>query len=361
MKFRNKIAALLLLVVFCGVMVGAAWQDFRRNIAQLKCNTLTVDSTSTFTVAPTFAAGVTANGDITLENDEIITNGTDAVVGVTYNDDAIELGDFQIYSSNTAGEDANYFRTSWWFEDEGSDKSEFAFINVYMDDESTGTADGSIQIGVVTNDVMASELILTGATLTPAADGGLGLGTTALAFGPIVSDGAADFNSTMNVQGAVTLQAGLIRTSQEYCYNAGGKPGSANGWLTTGGLVNLFNYTLPASEATTATLVFPISGLHVGDTITGIKVVGQAESAGNIAELDVTLRKITTAAAANVDALVGTIPHIHIVADTALANSVGSLTEVVAADETFYFLLSGTTAANTDFDIQGVTVTVTTN
>ena len=174
-------------------------------------------------------------------------------------------------------------------------------------------------------------------------------------------DGTLDANWTANIQGALTLQSSLIRTSQEYIINGGGKPGATKGWVTTGTVVNLFNYTLPASTATTATMVIPISGLHVGDTITGFKLVGQIESAGGIVEMDAALRKLTTVAAATTDALVGAIAPIHVVADTAVASAKTGLAEVVAATETFYVLISATTAASTDIDIQGVTVTVTTN
>ena len=174
-------------------------------------------------------------------------------------------------------------------------------------------------------------------------------------------DGAIDANSTSNFQGAATFQAAIIRTAQEYSFTAGGRPGTGNGWLTTGSVANLFNYTLPASEATTATLVIPISGLHVGDTITAWKLVGQIESAGAIVELDGDLRKLTVVSTAITDASVGAIVPIHVVADTAIATAKTGLTEVIAADETFYVLLSGTTAGSTDIDILGVTLTVTTN
>jgi len=49
------------------------------------------------------------------------------------------------------------------------------------------------------------------------------------------------------------------------------------------------------------------------------------------------------------------------VADTAVASAKTGLTEVVAANETFYVLVSATTAASTDIDLQGVTVTITEN
>ncbi len=172
-------------------------------------------------------------------------------------------------------------------------------------------------------------------------------------------DGPIDANSTLNVQGATTLQAALIRTSQEYSFGPGALVGASAGWLTSE--TNVLQYRLPASESTTATLVIPVSGLHVGDTITGWKFVGQAESAGNTCEIEADLRKITTVAAGNSDASVGAIAGLKLTADTAIASEVTDLSEVVAANESFYVLVSATTAASTDFDIQGGTITMTTN
>ncbi len=185
--------------------------------------------------------------------------------------------------------------------------------------------------------------------------------TTGTFSGVLTANGAIDANSTSNFQGAATFQASIIRTAQEFIINSGGRPGSGAGWLTTGTAANLFNYTLPASKTTTATLVIPVSGIHVGDTITGWKLVGQIESAGNTVLVSGDLRKITTAAGANVDASVGAITRISVTADTAVAQAATGLTEVAAANESFYVLVSATTTASTDIDLQGVTVTVTQN
>jgi hypothetical protein len=345
-KLRHLVAACALVVlVVVGVGAGSV---FRKNFNdELARSGLSIG-------APTFT------GDMTLENGEIISNSTDAVISKTFDDDAAELGDEQVKTSITAGEDANYFRKSWWFYDDGGVLSEMAYMDVSMDDETSNTTDATIQFGVVTNDTLADEMELTGSALTPAADGGLDLGTAGKSFGAIVADGAVDFNSTANIQGALTLQAGLVRTGQEYIINSGGRPGATNGWLTTGS-ANLMNYTLPASETTTATLVIPVSGLHVGDTITAWKLVGQIESAGNTVEMDGDLRKITTVEAGNSDASVGAITPIDVTADTAVAAAKTGLTEVVAANESFYVLVSATTASSTDIDLQGITVTVTGN
>ncbi|HUS39468.1 MAG TPA: hypothetical protein VMX74_08460 [Pirellulales bacterium] len=160
--------------------------------------------------------------------------------------------------------------------------------------------------------------------------------------------------------GSTTFEGAVVRTSQEYLMTGGGYEGTTKGWVTSG-TTNIYHYTLPASISTTATLVIPVTGLHVGDTITAWKLVGQIESSGNVVEMDGDLRKITTVAAANTDASVGAITPIHVVADTAVASAKTGLTEVVAANETFYVLVSATTAASTDIDLQGVTVTITEN
>lgn len=148
------------------------------------------------------------------------------------------------------------------------------------------------------------------------------------------------------------------RTGQERIHSMGAKVGGTAGW-TVGAADDLgLAATCPASQ-TASTLVLPISGLKVGDTITAFKVVAQIESGGNTVTLDANLRKLTTAAADVTDASVGSISQVSVTEDTAVAEEVTGLSEVVAADETFYVLLTATTAASTDIALQGVTVTVT--
>lgn len=154
----------------------------------------------------------------------------------------------------------------------------------------------------------------------------------------------------------------VTRTSQKRIINTEAKIGGTAGWTLGGGAVNTgLMATLPASQ-TASKLVVPIPGLKVGDTITGFHLIGQIESAGATATLDADLRKMTAAAADVTDASVGAITQLSVTADTIIssANSEkASLTEVVAVDETFYVLLTGTTALATDIALQGVAVTVT--
>lgn len=142
------------------------------------------------------------------------------------------------------------------------------------------------------------------------------------------------------------------------CGNA--KVGATAGWVVTGG-TDICHATLPASQ-TSSTLVVPVTGLHIGDTLTAVSVTGQVESAGNNVTLVMSLRKLTTAAGANTDAELGTDNVGTLTADTLISSAnleVGSQTEVLAEGETVYALLTGTTAASTDIDLTGLVVTVT--
>ena len=130
---------------------------------------------------------------------------------------------------------------------------------------------------------------------------------------------------------------------------------------TTAGFVvaaasNISLVTCPASQ-TAATLVLPIPYLKQGQIIKGFHLVGQVESAGNIATVDAALRKQTAAAADVSDAAVASITQLSLTADTILGplNSLlDGLSEVVAEDNNYYILITVTTAAATDVALQGV-------
>lgn len=170
-----------------------------------------------------------------------------------------------------------------------------------------------------------------------------------------VTDGGVTFPGNVNVNGSV------IRTSQKKLFVQGAKVGATSGWVVNAATNVGRMATCPASQ-TASTLVVPINGLKVGDTITGFHLIGQIESAGGTVTVNADLRKLTSAAADLVDASVGTMTQLSVTADTIMSSSnttKGSLTEVIGADETFYILITVTTAASTDIDLQGVAIIVT--
>lgn len=171
---------------------------------------------------------------------------------------------------------------------------------------------------------------------------------------------------TVRVKSGGTLEiqsgASVTRAVEKLVSASIGRAGATAGWaapsahasMTNSGLVGL-----PASQ-TASTWVIPITGLKVGDTITAFKVAAQIESAGGAVTLDADLRKLTNAAANPTDASIGGITQVAVTADTAVASSKTLDTpEVVAADEQYYVLITGTTAGSTDVQLLGITLSVT--
>jgi hypothetical protein len=140
---------------------------------------------------------------------------------------------------------------------------------------------------------------------------------------------------------------------------ATGKVGATAGWVL-GAASNISLATLPASQ-TASTLVVPVQGLRVGDRIMGFYAVGQVEAAGNEVGFTLALRKMTAAAADVTDSAVAALDEVLFFADATLSASntrVADVSEVVGADESFYFLVTATTDAATDIALQALVVEI---
>ena len=161
---------------------------------------------------------------------------------------------------------------------------------------------------------------------------------------------------------AYTLQS-LISTGMRYIVDHRPKVGATSGWV-----INAANNigtmaTLPAGQ-TNSTIVVPVNNIQIGDHITGFYPTGQVESAGNTATITCELRKLTSAAADLVDATVATTGAISFTADAVLGRITAPRDGIhieVADGQTYYFLITGTTAASTDIALQGVAVQVERN
>ena len=154
------------------------------------------------------------------------------------------------------------------------------------------------------------------------------------------------------------------RTAQVFVHKAGAKVGATAGWVVAVG-DNTHMLTLPQNQAA-ATLVIPVSGLKVGDTITGFYLTGQIENtAAAAATVDCALFKLTASAADFTDASIGAMTQISVAVDTKIgtANSTKTLDtpEVISEDETFYFLVTATTGAAVDMVLSGAATIVTEN
>ncbi len=224
------------------------------------------------------------------------------------------------------------------------------------------TADQTIS---VPNNAVASSLVTS--ALTTNAIGGANsvwLATNSVIFEGATADGfettlaagdaGADYTVTLPAYTGTLIATG--RVSQIY-YFTDFIAGAGAGWVVTG--ANNGRATLPAGQSA-ATLVIRLTGLHVGDTITAFTMGGQVESAGNTATLDATLYKNVAAAGDITQTDIGAITQVSVTADAIVsASKTLDTPEVIAADETFYILVTGTTAAATDFDLQGAKLTIT--
>jgi hypothetical protein len=160
---------------------------------------------------------------------------------------------------------------------------------------------------------------------------------------------------------AVSSIADANLKSEKRIVNAAGqaKAGTTAGWVVAAAN-NIALVTLPASQ-TASTLVVPIPSLKVGERITGFHLVGQIESGGNTATVDASLRVQTAAAADVTDALVASITQLSVTADAVMSESntrKSGLDQVVTADQTYYVLITSTTALATDVALQAVAIEV---
>lgn len=197
--------------------------------------------------------------------------------------------------------------------------------------------------------------------------GNLSVAGTTSSTGNQTFAGNVAITGTLGVTGAATLGTlnvtSIVKSTQLSVPIMGqAKVGATAGWVITAG-TDKSHATLPASQ-TASTLVIPFPALPVGSTVTAVGVGGQVESAGNNVTLTMSVRKQTNAAADNADAeLSGGSDNVGtLTADTILSAAnlgVTGLSEVIAADESLYVLLTGTTAASTDIDVTHLLITFT--
>ena len=140
------------------------------------------------------------------------------------------------------------------------------------------------------------------------------------------------------------------------------KVGATAGWVVGAANDQGKLATLPASQ-TNATLIVPLDDFETGDQIVGFHVNGSIQSGGGTATLTAALRKLTRQAngAAAVDSLIQAFAApVSVTANTALGLSNAALVLTtpysVVEGETYYLLLTATTAAGCAAEIQTVGV-----
>lgn len=225
---------------------------------------------------------------------------------------------------------------------------------------STGTVSvGSANAGVITVDTGAG-FSIDGGTASNVTAATEDLTVAATAGSVVISAGEAVDDAIQLTGQGVTVSGKLVRTGQQYVQTVGYcKVGTTAGWAVPAAADAAHLATLPQSQ-TASTLIIPITiPLKIGWTITAWTLNGQIDSAGNTATLDASLYKHTEAEAGFSNAQVGSgMAQLSKTADYKVVDGESGLSEVVAADESYYLLITGTTAATTDIEIAGITVTV---
>jgi hypothetical protein len=151
----------------------------------------------------------------------------------------------------------------------------------------------------------------------------------------------------------------IIRTGVTKQVASRAKVGSAAGWVV-GAATNLPYVATMAASQTAGTLVIPLDGLKIGDTITGFRIVAQVESAGNAVTIDAALRAVTNVAAEPTDALIGAgMTQVSVTADTAVSATKTGLAETVTSGKSYYLLITASTLGSTDIILQHPEITVT--
>ena len=171
-------------------------------------------------------------------------------------------------------------------------------------------------------------------------------------------EGTSEFDGAVQMDGAVTIAGGLIEVGVVKVFNIADQGSTGTDWVVDPLTATGVMATLAAS-LTAETMIIPISGLTVGDTIKAFTIHAQIESGGNTVTIDADLRNIDNTAADPVDASVGAITQVSVTADTAVATAKTGLSHVVLATDSYYILITATTGATTDIQMINSNVTVT--
>jgi len=128
------------------------------------------------------------SGDITLENEEIISNGTDGDVKVTFNEDAVNWGDFHVASS-LAGADVEVGNTMGLIfqgNDDAENVTDYARIELYVADETHPSEDSWIRFWNTVSGTLTNVFSITGTSY--------GGSATSATLDDLLSYGKSTFN-----------------------------------------------------------------------------------------------------------------------------------------------------------------------
>lgn len=179
---------------------------------------------------------------------------------------------------------------------------------------------------------------------------------------PVYDPGLGNPETNARSMTLAEFQKAVLTKARVLQVNGRAKAGTTAGWVVAAA-DNLGKIaTLPAAQAG-STLVLAVGGLRVGDIITGFALEGSLQSGGNHATIIADLRVLTAAVAGATDASVGVMAAALDVTANTIASSANAaksgLAHTVVEGESFYLLITATTAAACTEELQAVHLYVT--
>ena len=154
--------------------------------------------------------GELGSGKIIGHNDDTLENSTDAKWTATYDDDAVELFEWVLRSSNTGTADNDYGHISIQALDSTDAYTVIADLVATFLDETNATEDGNFIVKVMTAGTLGTVATFTGAALTLGTSVGIVVPGTSTLTGALTVNNNATVTGTLAVTGAATLTGGAI-------------------------------------------------------------------------------------------------------------------------------------------------------
>lgn len=131
---------------------------------------MSTSGTLAVTGAVTFSSTAEINGNITLENDEIVANSTDGDLIFTFNEDDDSLGQLILRSSiaGTAVAPNDHIDITFEAKDGGSTNTEYAKIIMTVADTASASEDATIKFQTITNATSTLGMTITGSAVAVA-------------------------------------------------------------------------------------------------------------------------------------------------------------------------------------------------
>lgn len=146
-------------------------------------------------------------GDITMENGEVVENGTDAKFGIVFDDDAVVLGEIAVSSTNVATENSNEFRYTTSISNDASIDFDAGRITVKVTDVTDGTEDSEMLLGITGGGSFFNVIAIKGAGIYPAANGTFDLGESATRYRQLYVN-VIQVGARVHAQGSGTITTG---------------------------------------------------------------------------------------------------------------------------------------------------------